>query len=90
MSKYAPLREHLASLVGRAEVRLTFGDVERLVGALPTSARNYRVWWSNDSKVEAVAWREAGWHVADINLVEEWVRFEPGRVGGGRKARLAK
>lgn len=87
MAKYDPLRDHLAALAGRSQVRMTFTDVERLVGALPASARQHQAWWSNDSKVEAIAWRSAGWHVASFNLTEEWVVFEPGGVGGSRRAR---
>jgi Holliday junction resolvase-like predicted endonuclease len=87
VAKYDPLRDHLAALTGRGQVRMTFAEVERLVGALPASARQHQAWWSNNSKVEATAWRSAGWHVAGFNLTEEWVVFEPGGVGGSRGAR---
>jgi hypothetical protein len=74
MGKYDPLREYLAGRSGR-EFRMTFGDIERLVGGLPSSARDYRAWWANDSKVEAQAWRAAGWHVQSVNLAGETVVF---------------
>jgi hypothetical protein len=74
MGKYDPLREYLAGRSGH-EFRMTFGDIERLVGDLPSSARDYRAWWANDSKVEAQAWRAAGWHVQSVNLAGETVIF---------------
>ena len=89
MAKYDPLRDYLAEMTGkRGRVRLTFADVENLVGPLPPSARVHDAWWANDSKVEAVAWREAGWHVDAHSVASEWVEFVPGRKGGSRRARL--
>jgi uncharacterized protein DUF6884 len=76
MGKYDPLRDYLAGRSGD-EVRMTFSDVECLVGRLPASARDYRAWWANDSKVEAQAWRAAGWHVQSVNLAGETVVFAP-------------
>ena len=65
---------------------MTFAQVADLVGGLPPSARTWRAWWSNDSKVQAKAWRAAGWHVASVSLDHERVRFETGVVGGSRAA----
>jgi hypothetical protein len=46
MSRYDPLRWYLARLpADRREVRLTFQDVEKVIGSLPDSARSYRPWW---------------------------------------------
>jgi hypothetical protein len=54
-SRYLPLRDYLA---GRRdnEIRMSFAEVEELVGRLPDSARLHRAWWSNSSHV-ARAWR---------------------------------
>jgi hypothetical protein len=42
MSKYDPLRRFLATPPeDHREVRLSFRDLERIVGSLPLSARNY-------------------------------------------------
>jgi hypothetical protein len=81
MGRYDPLRDHLASLPGD-EIRMTFAEVEHLVGPLPDSARNYRAWWANDSKVEALAWRAAGWHVESVNQASGRVTFARGTRGG--------
>ncbi|HET8684309.1 MAG TPA: hypothetical protein VFM54_20895, partial [Micromonosporaceae bacterium] len=86
MGKYDPLRDYLARQAAD-EVRMTFAEVERLVGGLPDSARVHRAWWANDSKVEALAWREAGWHVSAVNQSAEVVVFARGAVGGSFRSR---
>jgi hypothetical protein len=83
VGKYDPLRSYLASSTGK-EVRMTFTEVEALVGPLPSSARIHRAWWANDSKVQAEAWRAAGWHVQSVNQTAERVVFARGKVGGPR------
>ena len=75
MGKYDKLRKYLSELE-ISEVVLSFGSVEKLVGPLPKSARIHKAWWADDSKVEAQAWRAAGWHVASVNQVTEEVSFE--------------
>lgn len=90
MAKYDPLRDYLAQRPAEmAEVAMTFGQVEALVGELPDSARKHRAWWANDSKVEAQAWRAAGWRVSAVDQVAERVVFARGVTGGSRLARLA-
>jgi DNA-binding transcriptional regulator YiaG len=76
-SKYAPLFDHL-SRGGTREVTLTFAEIEALLGeALPGSARSGRAWWSNRDKggLQAIAWMEAGYHVAELDLARERVTF---------------
>jgi hypothetical protein len=80
VGKYDPLRDYLAGH-SRGEVRMTFTELERLVGALPASARVHRAWWANDSKVEAFAWRSAGWHVRSVDQIAEVVVFARGATG---------
>jgi hypothetical protein len=83
MAKYDPLMAYLAAVPEQdARVEMRFGDVERLVGALPESARMYRPWWGNSSHVQARAWRAAGWHVQEVDLAEGRVVFARGTVGG--------
>jgi hypothetical protein len=74
MAKYDPLRDHLAGRAG-TEVRMSFDEVEELVGLLPPSARTHRAWWANDSKVEALAWRAAGWRVESVDQSRGMVLF---------------
>jgi hypothetical protein len=64
VSKYDPLRDHLAQQQHR-EFDLTFGEIERILGfSLPKSAERPQ-WWSNiqgqSTHVQREAWREAGY-----------------------------
>jgi Putative DNA-binding domain len=72
-SRYLPLRNYLASRDGY-EVRMSFAEIEELVGPLPDSARSHRAWWSNSSHV-ARAWRDVGWHLRSVNQAAEQVVF---------------
>jgi hypothetical protein len=74
MGKYDPLSQHLSQATG--PVTLTFAEIDRLVGGLPDSARNYREWWANTaSNTRARAWLSAGRRVETVNLTAETVRF---------------
>jgi uncharacterized protein YraI len=91
-SKYWPLTQYLtkAAASGSTTVQLDFAQIADMVtGGLPPSAYRHRAWWSNDSKVEAQAWREAGWHVEAVSLDRRRVTFARGEVGGGYAARKA-
>lgn len=91
MGKYEPLADYLASRpTNQSTVTMTFEQVADLVGGLPRSAYEYREWWANDSKVEARAWRSAGWHVDrhGVDFGVKTVRFARGKVGGTRARRL--
>ncbi|GAA1644532.1 hypothetical protein ACFQY4_11420 [Catellatospora bangladeshensis] len=81
MSKYEPLRWFLA---GRPEdtreVRMSFAEIEGLVGSLPRSAREYRPWWANSALVQAQSWLAAGWSIDSVNLTAENVVFVRSRV----------
>jgi uncharacterized membrane protein len=78
VGKYDPLRDYLAALPEDAgELTMSFGDIEELVGQLPRSARSHQAWWANtdDTRVEAQAWRAAGWHVVLADQTAEQVVF---------------
>lgn len=81
MAKYDPLRDHLVRVVSNVH-SMTFDEVADLVGGLPRSAYDLRQWWANASKVQARAWREAGWHVDSVTLTSHRVTFSRGSVGG--------
>lgn len=93
MAKYDALRDHLAANVD-PEVSLDFAEIDALVQGLPDSARTRGSFWANDSKVQARAWRAAGWHVESTSLSRERVLFTRGTVGDdtpvGRGAGPAK
>jgi hypothetical protein len=77
VSKYSALCRHLEAETGPS-VEMTFGEIDGVVGGLPASARRYSAWWSNEREgrhVQARAWLDAGWRVANVNLTTERVRF---------------
>lgn len=77
MSKYEPLKRHLAETAG-SEAPMTFRELESILGfKLPASARNYAAWWSNNvgTHVNAAAWRAAGWKTSSLDLGSERVTF---------------
>lgn len=82
MGKYEPLRDYLAARPGEEEP-MTFGQVERLVGPLPESAREHRAWWGNDGyKSQSIAWQAAGWHVVSVDQAASQVLFARGTKSG--------
>jgi CBS domain-containing protein len=59
-------------------IELTFNQIEEILsGALPTSAREHRSWWANDSvsHPQSRRWLEVGWRVASLSLADETVIF---------------
>lgn len=76
MAKYDPLRAVLAEREDRVE--LSFEEIDRLVGGLPTSARNHREWWANTHATpQARAWLTCGRRVEMVSFARERVRFAP-------------
>ncbi|MFX1538039.1 MAG: hypothetical protein ACFFDI_27915 [Promethearchaeota archaeon] len=77
-SKYCSLGEYLIDKeVDQAT--LTFSDIEEILGfPLPKSARKFRTWWANDSTHSHAVngWLDYGWRVKDIDLPEQYVRFQ--------------
>jgi len=77
MSKYTPLESFLARS-GKAEVALSFSKIENILEfQLPTSARKYAAWWSNNATghVNAEAWLSAGYKAAQVDLSDEKLVF---------------
>lgn len=65
MGKYDPLRDHLGQQSAE-EFMLSFREIERIVGTLPTSALRPQ-WWANEvspntSHVQRRAWGDAGYN----------------------------
>jgi hypothetical protein len=83
-SKYEPLTAYLRNAADRAQasVEMSFAEIASLVGGLPASAASTSQWWANSSHSQALAWREAGYHVEQAYLDRGQVRFELGRRGG--------
>ncbi|ADQ66604.1 hypothetical protein C499_02564 [Halogeometricum borinquense DSM 11551] len=63
----------------RDSVERTFAELEVVLDApLPTEARRWQRWWTNDplSHPHSKAWLRAGYKVADVSLPDGQVRFE--------------
>jgi hypothetical protein len=76
MSKYAPLGAFLRRQRSD-EVRMTFAQIERIIGTkLPPSTR-YRAWWSNNAtnSVMTKVWLEAGFKSEQVDLESRKVVF---------------
>lgn len=76
-SKYFPLYTHLKQCQQK-EITLMLAEIETLIGMpLPGSARSRRGWWSNRGKgaLQAQAWIEAGYLVAEIDLEQQRILF---------------
>ena len=83
MVKYDPLFRHLVAADATKPVEMRFDDIERLVGPLPASATTYSAWWNNEqsdtTKVQALAWLNAGREVEFIDRAARRVRFSSAR-----------
>ena len=74
MSKYEPIYYFLNSS-NKTSVILSYEQIEKIINAkLPGSAFVYREWWDNNSHVQSIYWRKAGYLVTDIALGKS-VRF---------------
>jgi hypothetical protein len=78
MSKYDRLKAHL-TVAGGEVVRMTFAEIEELVGGLPASAFGHTAWWSNEDEggrhVQSKAWTGAGRVVSELDLAARTVTF---------------
>lgn len=97
MGKYEPLAQFLRKQRTH-EVRLTFGEIERIVGAkLPLSAHKQRAWWSNnpDNSVMTKVWLAAGFRSEQVDMEARRLVFRrapsgPQPLGGNPPSSPAK
>jgi hypothetical protein len=86
MSKYAPLANYLSRQKTR-EVRMTFAEIERIIGAkLPPKAQKHRAWWSNnpDNSTMTKAWLEAGFRSEQVDMAGRSLVFRRTAHGEAR------
>jgi hypothetical protein len=78
MSKYDPLKAYLKGLDGR-QVRLTFAEIEGILGFPLPDSRKVRAWWSNNpwNNVMTRAWLAAGYRTAQVDVAGEALSFVP-------------
>ncbi len=84
MSKYDPLRRFLRRCRDDA-VRLTYTDIERIIGAMLPHAAEKASWWSNEpglgpGPVQSRAWLDAGFRVSKLEPGEAVLFERPSTV----------
>lgn len=77
MSKYEPLRHFLENMAMN-EVRMSFADVERVLGFKLPPSQNYRAWWSNNpnNNVMTKEWLAAGYETEQVDLEAKHLVFK--------------
>lgn len=70
MAKYDPRTRYLPRQA-RAEVSLTFHEIETLVNAILPKKAQHEAWWANEpasgqTSLQAAAWLRAGYHVLPL------------------------
>ena len=82
MSKYEPLTRFLQHQPG-GEVRLSFAQIEQLIGfKLPDAAQQEPDWWSNSASddTETQAWLAAGFRSDEVDLAAGELTFRRDEV----------
>ena len=102
MSKYEPLNRFLKSQT-RTHIPMTFGEIERLLGAKLPPSKSHRAWWSNNpsNNVMTKEWLSAGYETESVDVSGEKLVFRrvgrpvsgtgsdgQGSVGGKRRSLL--
>jgi len=77
MSKYDQLGTHLRGQ-GLAEVRMSFADIERVVGTKLPKSQEYPAWWSNSTSnnVMTKVWLDAGYRTEQVDTVGKKLVFK--------------
>jgi hypothetical protein len=84
MGKYRPLGEFLRKQ-GRAEIPLTFAEIEKIVGGkLPAKSQQNRAWWSNNpaNNVMTKEWLAAGFRSEKVDIARKRLVFRRARERG--------
>jgi hypothetical protein len=76
MSKYEPLTAFLIS-AGNSQLRLSFSEIEKVLGFKLPASKSYQAWWSNNpsNNVMTKAWLAAGYKTEQVDLDNEKVTF---------------
>ncbi len=70
MGKYEPLGDYLRKQ-RVARVRMTFAEIERIVGTKLPKSQRYPAWWSNNTfnNVMTQVWLDAGFESEQVDVV---------------------
>ncbi len=69
MTKYAPLADYLRKQRG-SEIRMTFAQIERVIGGKLPASQHHRAWWSNNpfNNVMTKVWLDAGFVTEQVDI----------------------
>jgi hypothetical protein len=69
MTKYAPLGDYLRKQRG-SEIRMTFAQIERVIGGKLPRSQYHRAWWSNNpwNNVMTKVWLDAGFVTEQVDI----------------------
>lgn len=75
-SKYEPLARYLEEK-DLDMLRMTFQEVEDVLGELPPAARKHRAWWANNASHSHArhGWMRAGWETSKVDMDKEELLF---------------
>jgi hypothetical protein len=80
MSKYDRLGDYLRER-GMGQIRMTFAEIERVVGTKLPKSQKHPAWWSNSTSnnVMTKVWLDAGYETAQVDVVGQTLLFR--RIG---------
>jgi len=69
VTKYGPLGDYLRKQRG-SEVRMTFAQIERVIGGKLPASQYHRAWWSNNpwNNVMTKVWLDAGFVTEQVDI----------------------
>ncbi len=76
MSKYDPLKVFLQQAAPR-DLRLSFEEIERILGFTLPASKQYPAWWSNSATNNTMtkAWLDAGYRTEQVDVAEGKLTF---------------
>lgn len=86
MADWSLLRHYLGEVA--ESVRLTWPELDRLVGGVPPSAAAHRAWWSGD-RPHVRAWRSAGFTITNLQMGREVTFVRTGHAAPSRPSARA-
>lgn len=75
-SRYAALSDYLREQQ-RDSVRVSFQEIDGIIGGLPDAALRHRAWWANSLEFSHArhGWLRAGWRTAEVDMEKRQLSF---------------
>jgi hypothetical protein len=76
ISKYEELAKHLEKQDADL-LRMSFNEIEAIMGPLPPAARKHRAWWANSASQNHATngWLSVGWETSQVHMDKEDLVF---------------